>query len=557
MQTHELFIALETGAISTTATGDTPFPGFSAHLLPLLNLSVAFTRNGVVVELEEDTPVAAIVKPSLSTAPLALDETATVTGTGQTTRYALALNLDSEELRFQASSVESVPLTLQIAWGAQGTADFGVSARLNVDLISPVFLPGDGAPPVLADAAWEWLKGRLPEGVGVTWDEENKTVTINPTETAHASTHTAAGVDPLTLSQSQITGLVAALALLAPLNSPTLTGTPTVPTASGGTNTTQAASTAFVQAAITSLIDSSPGALNTLNELAAALGDDANFASTVTTALAGKVPTSRTINGHALSANVTLSPSDLGITSGWLGQIVHASATLQGDTTAAVPGASAVVRVEVSNSWGSADTGTITVTVDGGTAVNISVVSTDPADGSIWVDSSSGSAATLRSALASATSSISGVTGAVDGDNWEVSTTGTSGANSLLITTSVPNLTVLDSGPQYGITSAPASGAVLSATLVSGLTGKQVKPLAMWVVGDLDVDVSIEGTNSTLLAPMTSPTGSLIKVEPDASTLSAWFNGAGSGIGVRAFVSGSPTALTGYYATVYLVAAQY
>ncbi|EPD7359063.1 phage tail protein, partial [Escherichia coli] len=52
----------------------------------------------------------------------------------------------------------------------------------------------------------------------------------------------------------------------APLNSPALTGTPTTPTAPQGTNSTQIASTAFVMAAIAALVDSSPDALNTLNE---------------------------------------------------------------------------------------------------------------------------------------------------------------------------------------------------------------------------------------------------------------------------------------------------
>lgn len=82
----------------------------------------------------------------------------------------------------------------------------------------------------------------------------------------------------------------AALDLKAPLNSPAITGTPTVPTAAPGTNTTQIANMAAVQAEIAALIASAPGALNTLDELAAAMGDDANFAATMTTALAGKQP---------------------------------------------------------------------------------------------------------------------------------------------------------------------------------------------------------------------------------------------------------------------------
>jgi hypothetical protein len=75
----------------------------------------------------------------------------------------------------------------------------------------------------------------------------------------------------------------------APLASPTFTGAPAAPTAAGGTNTTQIATTAFVKAAVDALISAAPGALDTLDELAAALGDDANFASTVTTALAARL----------------------------------------------------------------------------------------------------------------------------------------------------------------------------------------------------------------------------------------------------------------------------
>jgi hypothetical protein len=82
----------------------------------------------------------------------------------------------------------------------------------------------------------------------------------------------------------------AADALKAPLASPALTGTPTAPTAAPGTNTTQVSTTAFVVAAIAALVNSSPSALDTLNELAAALGNDASFATTVTNALAAKQP---------------------------------------------------------------------------------------------------------------------------------------------------------------------------------------------------------------------------------------------------------------------------
>ena len=97
-----------------------------------------------------------------------------------------------------------------------------------------------------------------------------------------------------------------ALALKAPLASPALTGVPTAPTAAQGTNNTQIATTAYVRAAISALVGSSPEALDTLNELAEALGNDPNFATTMTNALAGKQPLDATLTalaGLATGAN--------------------------------------------------------------------------------------------------------------------------------------------------------------------------------------------------------------------------------------------------------------
>lgn len=81
----------------------------------------------------------------------------------------------------------------------------------------------------------------------------------------------------------------------APKASPALTGTPTAPTAAQTVNNTQIATTEFVKSAIAALVASSPAALDTLNELAAALGNDPNFATTVTNALAGKQPLDSTL----------------------------------------------------------------------------------------------------------------------------------------------------------------------------------------------------------------------------------------------------------------------
>ncbi|EHJ8280333.1 tail fiber protein [Salmonella enterica subsp. enterica serovar Enteritidis] len=126
------------------------------------------------------------------------------------------------------------------------------------------------------------LKYRVNRAVGVEFSNE-----ISSTEERKAAT-------PLAVKT-----LHDLVDTKAPINSPNLTGTPTAPTATKGTNNTQIASTAFVMAAIAALVDSSPDALNTLNELAAALGNDPNFATTMTNALAGKQPKDATLTALA------------------------------------------------------------------------------------------------------------------------------------------------------------------------------------------------------------------------------------------------------------------
>jgi hypothetical protein len=138
-------------------------------------------------------------------------------------------------------------------------------------------------------------------------------------------------------SIAQVTGLQTALDAKAPLASPALTGSPTAPTATAGTNTTQIATTAFVAAAIGALIDAAPGAMDTLNELAAALGDDPNFATTVTNALAGKlsaasnlsdIPNKATARSNlGLGSMATQASSNVAITGGSINGI-----TLDGGT---------------------------------------------------------------------------------------------------------------------------------------------------------------------------------------------------------------------------------
>ncbi|VCU63139.1 MULTISPECIES: hypothetical protein [Pseudomonas] len=89
-------------------------------------------------------------------------------------------------------------------------------------------------------------------------------------------------------------------ALKANLASPVFTGIPKVPTPATDTNTDQAASTAFVRAAIAALVGSSPEALDSLNELAQALGNDPNFATTMNNALASKAAKADSLDGYGI-----------------------------------------------------------------------------------------------------------------------------------------------------------------------------------------------------------------------------------------------------------------
>lgn len=125
--------------------------------------------------------------------------------------------------------------------------------------------------------------------------KESPTLTGVPkAPTAPAGTNTTQ-IASTAFVQAVVTALNDALALKAPLASPSLTGTPTAPTAAQTVNNTQIATTAFVKSAIAALVASSPAALDTLNELAEALGNDPNFATTMTNALAGKQPLDATL----------------------------------------------------------------------------------------------------------------------------------------------------------------------------------------------------------------------------------------------------------------------
>ncbi|MEB0106644.1 phage tail protein [Pseudomonas sp. MH9.3] len=107
-----------------------------------------------------------------------------------------------------------------------------------------------------------------------------------------------------------------ALSLKAPLASPILTGQPEAPTAPAGSNNKLIANAAFVQKAvqdaITAVMDGAPGALDTLKELATALGNDPNFSTTILTALNGKAAKASTLAGYGIGDAIAVGQFGLG-----------------------------------------------------------------------------------------------------------------------------------------------------------------------------------------------------------------------------------------------------
>lgn len=100
-----------------------------------------------------------------------------------------------------------------------------------------------------------------------------------------------AGSTYLTISSASSTYLSqsSASSTYAPLASPALTGSPTAPNVAANDSSSKIANTSFVMTAVANLVASAPDALNTLNELAAALGNDASFSTTISTTIGGKL----------------------------------------------------------------------------------------------------------------------------------------------------------------------------------------------------------------------------------------------------------------------------
>ena len=232
--------------------------------------------------------------------------TATALATGRT--FQLTGDVEASGVTFDGTG--NVSLTTVIGTGAIVNADVNSSAQIaygklaltnsvvNADInasaaIDKTKISGTA---ITAGDTGTVTSTMIADGTIVNADI-NASAAIDWTKIAPSSTVSATELgylDGVTSAiQTQLDSKLAtstASSTYAPLASPALTGVPTAPTAAANTNTTQVATTAYVQTEIADLIASAPGALDTLNELATALGNDASFSTTVTNSLATKLP---------------------------------------------------------------------------------------------------------------------------------------------------------------------------------------------------------------------------------------------------------------------------
>ncbi|WP_374941439.1 tail fiber protein [Escherichia coli] len=211
-----------------------------------------------------------------------------------------ASNSSSETL---AATPKAVKAAYDLANGKYTAQDATTARKGIVQLSSATNSDSEtlAATPKAVKAAYDLAAGKAPSNHTHSWEQITNVPVASLTVRGitQLSSATNSTSETLAATSKAVKVVMDETNKKAPLNSPALTGTPTTPTAPKGTNNTQIASTAYVMAAIAALVDSSPDALNTLNELAAALGNDPNFATTMTNALAGKQPKDATLTALA------------------------------------------------------------------------------------------------------------------------------------------------------------------------------------------------------------------------------------------------------------------
>ena len=238
------------------------------------------SADGAVVGTDKTQTLTAktLTAPTINSATLSGTVTSTATITGGTVNpTTLQQGGTSVVLTGAASSITSTMITD----GTIVNADINASAAVAYSklALTGAIVNNDITNDTITNA-------KINTAAAIDWTKLGISSTVSSTEIGYVDGVTSA-------IQTQLDSKLAtatASSTYAPLASPALTGTPTAPTATAGTSTTQVATTAFVGTAVSNLVASAPAALDTLNELATALGNDASFSTTVTNSIATKLP---------------------------------------------------------------------------------------------------------------------------------------------------------------------------------------------------------------------------------------------------------------------------
>ncbi len=227
--------------------------------------TIVDTTSSAVRVIEAGTPVVVVTGPQGPTGPIGPQGTS---GTSASAITSIAVNAAGDLITVFDNGTEinagSVNLSLSIGSVTQGSVVGATITGAGLSTALNLVLPN-------AEAL----------GLGNVTNESKLTMFNNPTFTG-----TVSGVSAAMVGLGNVTNE----SKLTMFTSAALTGTPTAPTATAGTNTTQIATTQHVRTEVANLVNSAPGVLDTLDELAASLGDDASFAATVTTAIGLKAP---------------------------------------------------------------------------------------------------------------------------------------------------------------------------------------------------------------------------------------------------------------------------
>ena len=300
-------------AVLTNATGLPVSTGVSGLGTGVATFLATPSSANLAAALTDETGTGSVVlatSPTLVTPVLGVATATSINGT----------TIPSSATLVKTSDTGSVTSTM-ILDGTIVNADINTSAQIaygKTNLTNSI-VNAD----INASAAIDWTK------LGIS-------STVSSTEIGYVDGVTSAIQTQLDSKLATVT----AASTYAVLASPAFTGTPTAPTATAGTSTTQVATTAFVGTAVSNLVASAPAALDTLNELATALGNDAAFSTTVTNSIATKLPLAGgTMTGAiAMGTNKitglgTPTTSTDAATKGYIDTVVLAPSNLTGPIT--------------------------------------------------------------------------------------------------------------------------------------------------------------------------------------------------------------------------------